>query len=217
VVRVASYLDSRYITLSYLSDIIYTNATMFIESDAQRVYDQGVRIVNGLNIQFVRNVLRGKRGASYLDIIDSIFRTEKDKVGRGRDIRKVVTGNSEGALLYVVQLCLAPFTLHPSLCKNSSNFENSQVQVYATNEEQPIFKGVYKGEVNVRWLLHVINFFKYHVKASEEGLLAHAYETLKSDSPDQLPQPWIGRIKAQTQPLGAYWKGAHGKHAPKLV
>lgn len=190
---------------------------MFTESDARRVYDQGVRVVTGLNIEFVRKVLTGDNGASYLDIIDSIFRTERDRAGRGRDIRKVVTGNSKGALLYVVQLCLAPFTLHPSLCKNSSNFDNSQRQVYATNEEQPIFKGVYKGEVNVRWLLHVINFFKYHVKALEEGILAHAYKMLKSNSPDQLPQPWVGRIRAQTQPLGAHWKGAHGKHGPKIL
>jgi hypothetical protein len=206
-----TWADSRQVEQSSQTGTHHPDLIVCAESDARRTYDEhGMGIVDGLNIQFIRNLLTGSGGCSYLDIIDSIFRTSRDFT-TAIDLSKIVSGNTTGGLLYVVQLCLAPFTLYPSLCKNCSSFDCSQGQVYATNAQQPIFQGRYKMEVNVRWLLHVVNFFKFHLKAADEGLLSHAYKALDLD---QVPQPWIGQIpqtKPQTQPLGAYWKGAHGK------
>lgn len=87
----------------------------------------------------------------------------------------------------------------------------SQAQVYCIPSEQPLFAGDWKSEINIRWLLHTVNFFKHHLKAEEgEGLLGYTYGELQ---PDQLPQPWLGHIKPGTQELGSHWKGVQSKWA----
>jgi 1,2-phenylacetyl-CoA epoxidase catalytic subunit len=121
----------------------------------------------------------------------------------------VISAKMDNTLLYVIQLCLAPITLHPSYCnKKVSHFETSQYQVYDTAHRQPVFVGKYRQDINVWWLLHNVNFFKYQLKAEEEGLLAHAYEDLESD---QVPQAWVGTIKAGVNALGCHWKGAYSR------
>lgn len=62
--------------------------------------------------------------------------------------------------------------------------------------------------VNVRLLLHMINFFQFHLKAKDEGVLAYYYESLALD---QVPRPWIGTIKGGVQRLGRHWKGIYSK------
>jgi hypothetical protein len=81
----------------------------------------------------------------------------------------------------------------------------SQREVYTDHETQPVFVGNWKQVINVRWLLHTVNFFKLHLKAPGEGILAQQYGELERG---QLPQPWLGRIKEGTQPIGNHWKSA---------
>jgi hypothetical protein len=171
------------------------------------VFDKdGNRVIKGSNLQFILDKVQiGQAG--YIDIIDSIFKTED--YWRPKD---VVSAALSGTLLLVIQLCLTFVSLHPKYSNSSvSQFDLSQSQVYAIPFRQPVFSGAWKEHINVRWLLHTVNFFKYHLKAKGEGLLAHYYPDL---DPDQYPQPWVGRVKPGTQPLGSHWKGAYSKQTP---
>jgi len=125
------------------------------------------------------------------------------------DMSRVVSASVDGTLVYAIQLCLTPISLDPRFCNSKvSHFDISQYQAYSTPAQQPIFVGKYKQDVNLRWLLHVVNFFKYHLTAEDEGLLAHHYKDLEFD---QYPKPWEGRIEPGTKPLKSHWKGAYSK------
>jgi hypothetical protein len=179
------------------------------ESDAKKVVgEDGRLVVHGLNFQFIQDLVSGQNGRSYIDILDSIFNTDQDtSQSKYMHTTTVISAKMDNTLLYVIQLCLAPITLHPKFCnKKVSHFEMSQYQVYDTAHRQPVFVGKYRQDINVRWLLHNVNFFKYQLKAEEEGLLAHAYKYLESD---QVPQAWVGKIKAGVNALGRHWKGAY--------
>jgi len=100
---------------------------------------------------------------------------------------QVVSATSRDTILYVVQICLASFVLHPKMSTTrASHFDISQYQVYSLADSQPLFAGKWKQDINVRLILHLVNFFKYHFKAEGEGLLAHCYKQLELD---QVPQP----------------------------
>ncbi|RDL41755.1 uncharacterized protein BP5553_01734 [Venustampulla echinocandica] len=177
--------------------------TLIIESDAKRVVHEGGReTIEGRNIKFIRDMTSDTGNGTYIDIIDAVLNTESHF-----DVKDIVSAKEDGTLAFVVQLILTPISLHPDFCNAKvSHFDLSQAQTYATSEAQPIFTGKFMQNVNVLWLLNVVNFFKFHLKTVGEGLLSHAYNFLPSD---QYPQTWIGRIKAGTQPLGSFWKGCH--------
>lgn len=149
-------------------------------------------------------VTHGSR--KHTDVIDAVMNT--GNVSWNDD--DVVSATTDNALTLVVQLCLTSLSLHPDCCNSTvSHFDMSQRAAYADHQKQPVFVGGWKQDINVRWLLHTVNFFKLHLKASNgEGLLAQQYEELERD---QLPQPWLGRIKEGTQPIGSHWKSAHSK------
>lgn len=179
------------------------------DSNARMIRDEaGQLVVHGLNLQFIQDMITGDNGMSYVDIIDSVFSTIYDK-DIGRTMHGVVNTSDPECALYNVQLCLAAYSLHPKYSNAKvSHFDISQHQVYSAPSCQPIFLDKWKQSVNTRWLLHVVNFFKYHFKAGGEGLLAHEYTTLDAD---QYPQPWVGNIQAGTRELGTHWKGAYSK------
>lgn len=176
------------------------------ESNARKGIDaEGKPCIVGLNHEYMRSwVTHGKR--RHTDIIDAILNTSETS-WHDSDI---VSARTEGSLVLVIQLCLTSLSLHPDNCNTTvSHFDMSQREVYADVKKQPLFVGAWKQDINVRWLLHAVNFFKLHLKASSgEGLLAQQYEELERD---QLPQPWLGRIKAGTQAIGSHWKTANSK------
>ena len=153
-------------------------------------------------------MLTGENGQSYVDIVDAVFNTSRGWGAESfRDMIKIVSASTAESLVYVIQLCLTPFSLHPETCNHKiSHFDISQYQAYERSSEQPMFVGKFKQDINPRWLLHVVNFFKYHLKAGGEGLLEHAYSDLDSN---QYPQPWAGLIQPGVLPLGSHWKGAY--------
>lgn len=179
------------------------------ESNARLVQNEhGELNIHGLNLQFIRDMITGDNGMSYVDVLDSVFSTTYDE-DLGKNVNRLMRSSDPGALLYNVQLCLTAISLHPEYCNAKVNhFDLSQHQAYSSPSMQPIFLDGQKQSINSRWLLHVVNFFKYHVKCKGEGLLAHAYADLDVD---HHPQPWPGRIQAGTQPLGTNWKGAYSK------
>jgi hypothetical protein len=158
-----------------------------------------------LNHDYIRDwVVHGKQ--RHTDILDSIINTDQTSWADG----DLVSANTDGSLVLVIQLCLTFLSLQPSHCNNNvSHFDMSQREAYTDHGKQPVFVGAWKQDINVRWLLHTVNFFKLHLKASGgEGVLAQQYEELELE---QMPQPWLGRIKEGTQPIGSHWKSAYSK------
>lgn len=178
------------------------------ESNAAKVQNKywGWVEVEGPNLKYIQQLLE----SSEVDIIDSVFNTSFDAdANDSSTLNKVVTANDKNTLIYVIQLMLTPFSLDRSLCNGKvGHFDISQYQAYSTAKLQPIFTGLYKQAVNVHWLLHAVNFFKFHLKSKGEGLLAHEYSHLERGD---YPQFWSGHIKGGTQPLARHWKGAHSK------
>lgn len=160
------------------------------------------------NLDYIRNFVsyvRGTKG-NVVDIVDAILKTAKPW-----DITTVCSvGSSPDTLVMVIQLCLTLISWDPRYCNNSiSHFDWSQFEVYAAPQKQPMFIGQWKNDLNVRWCLHVANFFKFHLKAKNgEGVLAHAFADLEQD---ELPRPWLGRLQQGTQKLANNWKGAYCK------
>ncbi|TVY87547.1 hypothetical protein LAWI1_G006672 [Lachnellula willkommii] len=190
------------------NDCLEMLRTLIIESDARKVRDSdGKEIVDGLNLRFIRSMITNKGDGKFVDIIDSVLNTE-GALNCKSGASKVITANKTGSLVYIIQLALTPISLHPGYCNNKvSHFDVSQMHAYSTAKAQPIFVGKVLQDINVRWLLHTINFFKFHFKSGNgEGIIANDYALLE---PDQYVQPWVGLIEAGTQPLGRFWKGAH--------
>ncbi|KAH9222638.1 hypothetical protein DL95DRAFT_505701, partial [Leptodontidium sp. 2 PMI_412] len=187
-------------------DLLNVFRGLLLESKASTVQNPyyGYIDVEGKNLEFIRKLLSG----SEVDIIDSVFNTSFDKdTNDSSGFNKVVTANDKNTLVYVIQLILTPFSLDPGLCNSKvGHFDISQYQAYSTAKLQPVFTGLYKQVVNIRWLLHVVNFFKFHLKSDGEGLLEHEYRILEHD---EFPQFWTGHIKGGTQPLARHWKGVH--------
>ena len=180
------------------------------DSNARRCTNAyGVQTTIGLNHNYIREwVTHGKR--RHTDILDAVLNTEQTSWYED----DVVSAKTDESLVLVIQLCLTSLSLHPDSCNSTvSHLDISQRQAYADHKTQPAFAGGWKQDINVRWLLYTVNYFKFHLKASGgEGLLAQHYEDLERD---QLPQPWIGRIKEGTKPIGSHWKSACSK--PKLL
>ncbi|KFZ08049.1 hypothetical protein V502_09571 [Pseudogymnoascus sp. VKM F-4520 (FW-2644)] len=111
------------------------------------------------------------------------------------------------SLTMVIKLCFVHLVLHPDICNTKTSiFLASQEQVYKCFTETPLFRGKNKYEINLPWLLHAANFFKFHFKTPDgEGILAHMYQQLEKG---ELPMAWTGKLKSGTQKLGPHWKGA---------
>lgn len=165
--------------------------------------------VIGRNQEFIRQFVAGpktrrarSRGTNLIDAIcktDALFQTNAHKSSR-----------SPSSLVLIIQLCLLHLSLDPTICAaRPPRFPESQEQVYKCYSEEPIFKGKNKSELNLPWLLHVANFFKFHLKQQGgEGLLSHMYSCLDES---ELPRQWQGKLKTGTQELGKRWKGAFSK------
>ncbi|KAJ8069790.1 hypothetical protein OCU04_000206 [Sclerotinia nivalis] len=184
---------------------------LIIESDAHRGYDDnGDKVIVSRNLDYIRNYVSFVSGTPHTgDIIDIIDSIAKTKNNWGLKAICSVDGDADtNTRVLLIQLCLTSISWDPRYCTNTiSQFDLSQLEVYASPARQPLFLGRWKGDLNVRWCLHVANFFKFHLKAGKgEGLLAHAYADLHQS---QLPQPWLGRLKSGTQQLGSHWKGAY--------
>ncbi|TAQ86739.1 hypothetical protein B7494_g4941 [Chlorociboria aeruginascens] len=186
---------------------------LIIDSNATKVQDEnGRQIVQGKNLEYIRKLLSRDppgRDYEYTDILEAVLNTENNW-----NMESLVTARSEGSLVLIIQLCLTSLSLDPQSCNTKvSHFDLSQAEVYTCPNDQPIFMGAGKQDLNVRWLLHVVNFFKFHFKAAKgEGILSHAYRDL---APEEVPQPWIGKLKEGTQQLGSHWKGAYAYLDPE--
>lgn len=90
------------------------------------------------------------------------------------------------------------------------SFDISQKAAYESARKAPIFHGFNKLEVNLEWVLHVLNFFRNHMML-EDGSLRGAFSDL---SELEKPSAWKAKLTDGVNPLGRYWRGTYGEPLP---
>lgn len=111
------------------------------------------------------------------------------------------------SLLQVVQVCLAHMFLDNERRHYSYGIPTSQKIVYQDARNEPLFNGVHRSTVNMRWLLNVINLFKNYMTHEEWHSIHSAFGALRET---QRPGAWSEKLHVQgTFPIGRRWKGAY--------
>jgi len=96
------------------------------------------------------------------DLLRTVFKSI-----RTNDIRTAYTD------LYCA-VCL--LLTHKSLTEEPIfRFGTSQELAYACADLQPVFRASAGTQINLAWLLHVANFFRYHLTEASEGTLAAVF------------------------------------------
>ncbi|PVH93955.1 hypothetical protein DM02DRAFT_207624 [Periconia macrospinosa] len=85
-------------------------------------------------------------------------------------------------------------------------FPDSQKAVYASTHDAPIFTGPKENIINMKWVLHCFNFFRYYMATPEASAL---HDNLCYLGASQRPRPWDEPLKRGSYPLGNYWKGTY--------
>lgn len=110
-------------------------------------------------------------------------------------------------LFQIIQVVFTHWSLDLSLNCPTYSFEISQKAVYSHPNKTPMFKNK-MSTVNVNYLLHIVNFFKYHITCKEEGTLQSFFEELAED---QKPRAWENHIDQGLRKVGTTWLGTYGK------
>lgn len=136
------------------------------------------------------------------DILENVFRPRPPRRVKKADGEEPEPGYSP--LLAAVQLmCTATILKAPG---NIYGFNVSQKQAYSTIRTAPIFGGFNKQEINMEWLLHILNFFKYHIGKESENTLFEPFNKLPKA---EKPLNWQGPLRNDHQNLGVHWKGTY--------
>ncbi|KAK4543661.1 hypothetical protein LTR36_005306 [Oleoguttula mirabilis] len=112
-------------------------------------------------------------------------------------------------LLQTIQVMLAPAMLsleYRHLLSSHFGYPQSQYTAYGTATEHPIFGGCNNLDINMEWVLHHLNFWKYHMVRRDEQTLYNAFKDLDDD---ETPRFWNQRLKTGGNKLGTYWKGCY--------
>lgn len=186
------------------------------ESNAQTEEDaDGNKVVFGLNLQFIKDwvTFHGTR-RKWSDILDETLSTVHTDTSFW-DPRVIVTAARNDALVLVIQVCLAPLMMQPEMNKGTpatqfgvTGIDIAQREAYTDSAKQPIFLGQWKSELNVRYVLSVLHFFRYHLNSTTEGVFVDEYAQLQKH---EMPQFWTGKLKDGTQRIGTHWKGVSSK------
>ncbi|KAH8808612.1 hypothetical protein F5884DRAFT_858140 [Xylogone sp. PMI_703] len=169
---------------------------LILESDARTTPNSiNIPLVDGKNFKWLCQYLNcDAPSAICTDIID-VTLSDDD--------------NNNFAELLIIQICLASLSLNRFYHASNKlvGFDESQRMVYAHQDGEPLFSGRYSSVVNARWVLHALNFFKFHMRAQDgEGVLNAEYESYDDW---MLPQFWTGKLVNGTQKLGRRWLGAY--------
>ncbi|KAG9247336.1 hypothetical protein BJ878DRAFT_194743 [Calycina marina] len=190
------------LVLGYLRELI-------IESDAVKVRkSRGIEEVVGLNFQHIRSRLTHSEPLRRLDILGAVMSVPSNN--KFWSLSKIMSSHRPESTVLVIQLCLTHFFLDPTIDNSNSYHQeiagipSSQAAAHADHCRQPVFMGKYKSYANVRWILSVVRFMRYHFL--ESGELAGCYTALE---PQLRPQAWVGRLESGTKKLGTHWKGGY--------
>lgn len=117
-------------------------------------------------------------------------------------------GSGTHELLQTIQLLFIPWSLEFALDCPTHSFPSSQQVVYSHPESTPLFLDKYKTHVNMSFLLHITNFFKYHMTHQQEATLFVPFNDLEAS---EKPRVWQSHLEQGTKKLGKSWKGSYGK------
>lgn len=107
-------------------------------------------------------------------------------------------------VLETVQVLLTPHMMRQGLRLPIYQISDSQRQAYMF---MPVFKGCFGLDIDMEWVLHQVNYWRYHCTVEEEYTLHQAFSDL--DSKDQ-PQFWQSSLKNESNPtIGRHWKGSY--------
>lgn len=96
------------------------------------------------------------------------------------------------------------FQLNQAMFTTTLNFPVSQKAVYASVQEEPMFLGPNRIEINMHFAAHTLNFFKHHMTHPEEGL----YHTYTASAANKV-NLWRKRLVNGAQSLGKKWAGVY--------
>ena len=110
-------------------------------------------------------------------------------------------------LLKTIQIVLSPWSLE--FWENCPNwgFIESQRSAYGALEDFPLFKNDMR-RVNVRSVLEISNFFKYHFTEWVEHTLFRDFTELPKA---ERPRMWQSPIYQGVKAIDRCWKGTYGK------
>ncbi|KAF2189704.1 hypothetical protein K469DRAFT_561995 [Zopfia rhizophila CBS 207.26] len=109
--------------------------------------------------------------------------------------------------LAAIQLMCAHFLFgQEKMSFNICPFDESQKAVYETAKVAPIFHGFNKQQVNMEWVLHCLNFFRYHMM---DKVTATLRDTVAQMDATQKPYAWCSELQEGSYPLSKYWKGTY--------
>ena len=100
-------------------------------------------------------------------------------------------------------------SFEPHCVDYSFGFPDSQVAVYSTRDQNPIFIGCNGLDVNMEFMLHNLNFWKYHMVRETENTLFYAFDELGDCD---RPRWWSSQLQnepASRKNLGKHWKGSY--------
>lgn len=110
-------------------------------------------------------------------------------------------------LLMVIQLLFTHWSLDHSLECPTYSFGHSQQAVYGRPKDFPLFLNKHL-RINIEYLLHIANFFKYHMTRSEEHTLFEDFSALEDD---HKPAAWTEKLRGGVTQLGRHWLGSYCK------
>ena len=143
---------------------------------------------------FSKNLQVVHRFVKSTNLLDDIFRFPPEK-------------GAHNPLLIMVQLLFTHCSLDPNLACETYSFAYSQKAVYGHPEDFPMFLDKHMRHINTEYLLHIANFFKYHMIRSEEHTLYHDVLALADE---EKPIAWAERLENGTKQLGKHWMGSYG-------
>ncbi|KAF1814324.1 hypothetical protein P152DRAFT_267811 [Eremomyces bilateralis CBS 781.70] len=115
-------------------------------------------------------------------------------------------GKSQARSQAAIILLFAHHMLDPTLEMEIHNPEMSQYMAYADDRMCPIFGGYNNMEVNLPWVLHVINFFRSHFLLPYLGTMWATYTSLDSR---QRPRGPDSDLVNGARPIGRRWNGTY--------
>ncbi|KAI4707779.1 hypothetical protein J4E89_007407 [Alternaria sp. Ai002NY15] len=85
-------------------------------------------------------------------------------------------------------------------------FEDSQHAVYLSSDKERLFTGVDHNKLNLRWMLHAMNFFRHHMMNEDAQTL---FDRIDELDVTQKPSAWREQLTDGAKPLSRYWKGTY--------
>ena len=198
-----------------MRDLIYQRLLTTLLRNLDSFSDKPADAVDNSRLYESANIAAITRFVRCQDVLQLVFAherpcasplpTRRTRSARSADALDMLSIPKE--LLTTLQVLMAPILLDLSTKFTMYNFPSSRQAVYGTAERHPIFGGCHGLDINMDWVLHHINFWRYHMLRESEHTLFHAYEDLE---PDERPRFWSSQLKqGRGDSLGTHWKGSY--------